>query len=160
MKRTIAVTIVMLLGVAFMLPAQESRSVRRIGIPAKEVGYKFFSTQAIESQAKLDVFLKEIEHQVWNDRPDFVKAIADAKIDFGKECLALIQYGPRSGSVRVRFGDVEVKNDTLVCSISQTFPLDQTDDLNYYCFALAVPKGKLKRIDVWHLANVLELDGK
>ena len=135
--------------------------VRRIPIPEKGGdAYGRLSSGVIDSQAKLDKLLAGVKAEAaWDEahRHRFLKAIADAKVDFSKEVLVLIGHVEGSGSVRVRLRLTAEPGGWLRAAISRRVPEDQTADMAHYGFALAVRRDRAKRIEVWTQADVLPI---
>lgn len=130
--------------------AQDKKDFRRVDVPTEEHGYNGFKSQVIDSEQKLNAFIKQVEGESgWNNRASFLKALADAKIDFTNETLVLIRQAEGSGSNRVSFAPPELKGDKLVCVIHREVSQIGTADMAYYCFAVAVIKGKAKEAEVW-----------
>src|SRR5262245_61178070 len=79
--------------------------VRKVPIPLQENGYGRIDAQVIDSQKELDSLLAEVKQQqeAWTKPDVFVKAMADAKVDFTKEVLVLIRNSEGSGPVDVYF---------------------------------------------------------
>lgn len=126
------------------------KSVRVVNVPAREHGYGNFKSQVIDSQEKLDAFVKQVEKQQgWNNRDAFLKALSGAKLDFAKESLVLIRKTEGSGSNKVSLATPELKGDKLVCVINREVAGIGTADIADYCFAVAVEKGKAKEAEVW-----------
>lgn len=131
--------------------AQDKKDFRRVDVPTEEHGYNSFKSQVIDSEQKLNAFIKQVEGQSgWNNRASFLKALADAKIDFTNETLVLIRQTEGSSGIRVSFLAPELKGDKLVCVIRREVPQGvMTADMAYHCFAVAVTKGKAKTAEVW-----------
>lgn len=131
-------------------PAQENPGFRLVNVPQREHGYHSFDSQVIDSQRKFDDFIKQVENQgAWNNRPAFLKALTDAKLDFTKESLVLLRHTEGSGSNAVSLAPPELKDDSLICEIQRAVPQIGTADMAYHCFAVAVEKGKAKVAEVW-----------
>ena len=142
-------SLLILASLAFTVVAQDAKGVRRIAIPHREHGYGNFKSQVIASQDQFDAFLKTVEKQQgWNNRADFLKALANAKIDFATEALVLIRQTEGSGSNQVTFAPAELKGDTLVCRIQRKVAEIGTADIADYCLALAVPKKQVATVEV------------
>ncbi len=135
--------LVVLLVFAGCFQAEGGASVRRIPIPKREHGYSNCESTVITSQGALDAFLKtesEAQKMGWNNRLDFDKALAVARVDFNKEALVLLRHTEGSGSVQVDFGSPVVHGKTVICHIDRKEPEMGTADMAYYCFALAVAR--------------------
>jgi hypothetical protein len=127
-----------------------ARAARVLSVPPREHGYDQFKSQVISSQKELDAFTDLVKGQkFWNNKDGFLKGLADAKVDFSKECLVLLRHEEGSGGTRIAFAVPELKDDRLLCTIRQEGPQGETADMAYYCYALAVEKDKVKRIEVW-----------
>ena len=134
----------------FQAPAQEVKVFRVLGVPAQEHGYGNFKSQVIASQNQFDAFVKLMKTQSgWNERDRFLKVLSEAKLDFANELLVLIRQTEGSSSIRVTFGVPELRGDRLVCPIHREVPRAGDLDMAYYCFAVAVKKGKAKQVEVW-----------
>ena len=146
---TVAFSVVVLL--ASSIRAEEEASFKIVPIPKEEHGYSNFETMVIKSQKELDTFLQKGstgQGMGWNNRADFEKALAQAKLDFDRESLVLLRHTEGSGSVQVNFRQPRVKDKTLICQIDRKEPEMGTADMAYYCFALAVVKADLAAVEM------------
>jgi hypothetical protein len=131
--------------------AEEASSFRIIPIPKREHGYSNFNSAVIASQNDLDMFLqKDSKRQGmgWNNREDFEKTLARAKIDFNRESLVLLRHTEGSGSVQVNFRKPLFKEKRIICLIDRKEPEMGTADMAYYCFALAVAKTDVTDVEL------------
>ncbi len=130
---------------------KDAASSRTIPIPKREHGYSNFESTVIASQDDLDsFFLKTFKAKSmgWNNRKDFEKAIATAKLDFEREALVLLRHTEGSGSVQITFRESLLIKDRIVCQIDRKMPEMGTADMAYYCFALAVVKTKVTQVEL------------
>lgn len=128
----------------------DAASVRSISVPARENGYSNFESTVLDTQASLDAFLKKVDAQDgWNERPAFVKALRDAKVDFEKESIALIRHTESSGSNTVSLSRPTHRGEKLVYVIHRKEADMGTADMAYYCYAVAVEKRKVRQVEVW-----------
>lgn len=130
---------------------KDDASFRIVPIPKEEHGYSNFESTVITSQGELDKFLqKESKGQDtgWNNRADFEKALAQARLNFDREALVLLHHTEGSGSVAVNFRQPRVKARRLICRIDTEKPEVGTADMAYYCFALAVSKADVEAVEL------------
>ena len=131
--------------------AKETASSRIILIPKRENGYSNFESVVITSQDDLDMFLQKKskgQGMGWNNRKDFEKAIAQAKLDFNRESLVLLRHTEGSGSVQINFRKPLLKKNRIICQIDRKEPETGTADMAYYCFALAVVKADVMKVEL------------
>jgi hypothetical protein len=134
------------LGPAF---AQDAKGVRRIPVPHREHGYGNFKSQIITTDDQFKTFIQQVEKQQgWNHRADFIDALKTAKIDFTTEALVLIRQTEGSGSNKVTFGAVELKDGKLTSVIERKVAEIGTADIADYALALAVPRKELKAVHI------------
>ena len=107
---------------------------RQLSIPKREHSYSGFESIVIYTQDELNSFLEAIQQPAHREI-----AVRAANIDFGKEALALLRYTEASGSTIVSLGRPSLTGTRLSVPIKTQHPDDGgTDDMAYYCFALAV----------------------
>src|SRR5258705_7506719 len=119
---------------------ESAQSFKIIPIPTRENGYNNFASIVFMSKKDLDSFLTDTSTQLgWNNRQEFEDALLNAKLDFSKEALVLLRHTEGSGSVQVTFETPILQGTNLLCEIRGK-PLQGggTDDMAYYCFAVAV----------------------
>lgn len=156
--RWVAVGLLMATGSAF---GDGAPRVRFLPIPAEEHGYKTFHSEVFRSVERLDAFLKDMENaEGWNDFPAFSKALRAAKVDFAKEDLVLLRHYEGSCSVKVWMGTPKWEGKALICPIYRKVPVAQDQVEVNYGFALAVPKGKAKRVELWKQQEVVRVPDK
>ena len=131
---------------------KSAQSFRIIPIPTKEHGYNNFDSIVLRSKKDLDSFLTNTSTQIgWNNRQAFEDALVNAKVDFSKEALVLLRHTEGSGSVKVAFETPVLQGRNLVCEI-QGKPIPPgyggTGDMAYYCFAVAVSKAHVDRVEL------------
>ncbi|MDP2991557.1 MAG: hypothetical protein Q8O57_13435, partial [Kiritimatiellota bacterium] len=131
---------------------EEAASFKIVPIPKEEHGYSNFESTVITSQSELDTFLQKgskRQDMGWNNRADFEKALAQAKLDFDRESLVFLRHTEGSGSVQVNFRQPRVKERKLICQIDRKDPEGAgTGDMAYYCFALAVVKADVEAVEM------------
>ncbi len=131
--------------------AEEAASLRIIPIPKEEHGYSNFESTVITSQSDMDTFLQKGskgQDMGWNNRADFEKALAQAKLDFDRESLVLLRHTEGSGSVQINFRQPRFKEKNIICQIDRKEPEMGTTDMAYYCFALAVAKTDVTEVEM------------
>ena len=131
--------------------AEETASTRTVPIPKREHGYSNFKSTVITSLDHLDRFLrKESKNKDmgWNNRKEFEKAIAEAKLDFDRESLVLLRHTEGSGSVQINFREPLIKKSRAICQIDRKEPEVGTADMAFYCFAVAVVKTDILDIEL------------
>jgi hypothetical protein len=128
---------------------KESKVFRLIPIPKREHGYGSMDSVVIRTKGDLAVFLKSIQGQTgWNNRMGFEDAISNAKVNFEKEALVLLRHTEGSGSVQVTFHKPAFRVKKLTCRITRKEPEIGTADMAYYCFALAVSKSAISKVEL------------
>ena len=127
--------------------SEEDRSYRKIPIPKREHGYQFLKTGVIRTQKELNALLKKQEGE-WNNRKAFKEGLKKGKVDFEKEILLLIPHVENSGSNVVTFEKPSRDGKTLQCRISRKPTEFGTEDMAYYCLALAVRKSLIENIEI------------
>ena len=126
----------------------DASPVRLLAIPRDEHGYGGFQSVVIGSRAQLDSFKKTVEAQPgWNKRTKFLDVLDQAHIDFDREALVLVRQGDGSSSLNVNLAAPRVRRDTLTCTIRVTGS-PRNRDVVYRCFAVAVDKRKVCRVEV------------
>jgi len=124
---------------------KSTQSFRIIPIP-KRGGYSNFESIVLMSRDDLDSFLKNP-----SARPEFEDALRNANLDFTKEALVLLRHTESSGSVQVVFETPILQDRKLLCEIRGK-PLPPgyagTDDMAYYCFAVAVSKSAVDQVEL------------
>ena len=129
--------------------SERSKTFRLIPIPKRAYGYGRMDSVVIRTKAELDGFLKGVPRQGgWNNRKGFEDAIGKAKVDFGKEALVLLCHAETSGSVQVTFRKPTLRGRRLTCRIAREVPEIGTADMAYYCFALAVSKSDVSKVEL------------
>jgi hypothetical protein len=132
-------------------PKQDISAVtyRWIPIPKREHGYGRMDSVVIRSKTELARLLKRVRGQGgWNNRKGFEEAIIRANVDFNREVLVLLRHTEGSGSVQVTFHRPTVRAGTLTCRITRKMPQVGTADMAYYCFALAVSKSYVSKVEL------------
>lgn len=131
---------------------ESAQSFRVIPIPSRENGHGNFASVVLMSQKDLDSFLANTSAQIgWNHRQEFENALLSAKVDFSKEALVLLRHTEGSGSVKVSFETPVLQDRNLICEIrGKPFPpgYGGTDDMAYYCFAVAVSKTQIRQVEL------------
>ena len=129
-----------------------AQSFRVIPIPTRENGYGNFESIVFMSKKDLDSFLTNTSTQIgWNNRQGFLDALLNAKVDFSKEALVLLRHTEGSGSTKVTLEAPVLQGRTLVSEIEgKPFPpgYGGTDDIAYYCFAIAVSKAHVSQVEL------------
>lgn len=145
-----SVLLMIILGMVILnVRFADAAAFRVIPIPTEEHGYHNFETMVIASQNEMDRFMENLgQSSGWNNRADFEKALGFAKVDFGRESLVLVRYTEGLGSVRVDFSQPVLRGRRLVVSINRITPEWGTDDMAYFCFALAVDKNEITEVEV------------
>jgi hypothetical protein len=131
---------------------QSAQPFRIIPIPTRENGYGNFPSVVLMSQKDLDSFLTNTSTQSgWNHRQEFENALLSARVDFSKEALVLLRHTEGSGSVKVTFEMPVLQDRNLICEIrgKAIHPgHGGTDDMAYYCFAVAVSKTQIRQVEL------------
>lgn len=131
---------------------QTGQAFRIVSVPKRENGYSNFESTVINSKKDLDSFITDTATQLgWNNRQEFKDALVNAKLDFTKEALVLLRHTEGSGSIQVTFETPALRDNTLLCEIrGKTFPpgYGGTTDMAYYCFAVAVSKSQIRRVEL------------
>ena len=141
-----------------VLKNESGSSFRTINIHQREIGYNYFDSMAITSSQDFKAFLQEINQQLyWNNRQAFVDALLKAEVDFNQEALVLLRHDEGSGSVRVSLETPALQDRTLLCEIRGELSGAGTADMAYHCFALAVSKSLVNKVQ---LNAVGGLDGR
>lgn len=142
----LTITAAQVSSAAHDVPTQPDR-FRRVAIPKREHGYSKMKSSVIRTRTELENFLKTLRGQDgWNNRKGFEDAIAKAKVDFNQEALIFLRHTEGSGSVRVTFENPSLRNRVFTSKITRKVPEVGTDDMAYYCFALAVSKSAADKI--------------
>jgi hypothetical protein len=136
-------------------PTTSAPSFRVINIPQREFGYSHFESMAITTSEDLNAFLEEMSQLSWNNRQVFVDALLDAKIDFNKEALVLLRHTEGSGSAQVSFDTPVLQDKTLLCEIRSEMTGVGTADMAYHCFALAVSKSLVDKVQLKAASGLL-----
>jgi hypothetical protein len=139
------------------LKNESGTSFRTINIHQREIGYSYFDSMAITSSQDFKAFLEEISQQLyWNNRQDFVDALLKAQVDFNQEALVLLRHDEGSGAVRVSFETPVLQEKTLLCEIRGELRGLGTADMAYHCFALAVSKSLVNKVQLNAVAGLDE----
>ena len=127
------------------LTNKSTQSFRVIQIP-KRGGYSNFESIVLMSEHDMDSFLRKTATHVGQE---FEDALLNAKLDFSKEALVLLRHTEGSGSVQVTFETPILQGTNLLCEIRGK-PLQGggTDDMAYYCFAVAVSKSAVSQVEL------------
>lgn len=150
MRKTCVLTVAIALLSIAPSSAQDAKGVRRIAIPHREHGYGNFKSQVITSQDQLDAFLKSVEKQQgWNNRKEFLEALGKAKIDFTNEVLVFVRNTEGSGSNKVTFAPIELKEGKAISRIERKVAGIGTADIADYCLAVTIPRKDLTAVEVW-----------
>ena len=124
---------------------------RKIDLPHLGKYYKHLYSQAINSRKEFDALLLQIKgaELTQEDQTALLKALADARVDFDRESLVLIRHDePEHDPARVTFTSTR-DGDALLCAIHRENPAaNKVPNERVYCFALAVQKDKIKKVDV------------
>lgn len=122
--------------------------MRVLVVPKDEHGYGGFGSLVINSLAQFDSFKETLERQAgWNDLDKFLQVLDQARVDFERESLVLIRQGDGSSSLNVGLESPRLRGDTLTCIVRITGN-HSNRDVKYRCFALAVEKRKISRVEV------------
>ena len=146
---TLAFTIFLTLGV--QAEEKKAKHFKLIPIPKREHGYSNFKSVVIRSKAALKEFLKrtaKAEGMGWNAEKKFIEALDAAKIDFSKQALVLLRHTEGSGSVQITPGKAKLANGKLTLPVARKAPDMGTADMAYYCFALAVNKSAVTKVEL------------
>lgn len=123
-------------------------SVRVLAVPVKENGYHNFASQVIDSRAQFDMFKQTAEGESgWNNRATFLQVLDQAAIDFDRESLVLIRQLDGPGGMGVSLASPWLWGDTLYCCVRVTRNCTNRDH-KARCFAVAVDKRKVRRVEV------------
>lgn len=144
------------LNAALAAQSEEDRPCRKISIPKRDHGYQFLETQVIRTQKELNALLKKKEGS-WNNRKAFKEGLKKGKVDFEKEVLILIPHTETSGSNIVTLEKPSKDGITLECRIIRKPAEFGTEDMAYYCFALAVRKSLIGKVEIWRDKNLIIL---
>jgi hypothetical protein len=141
----------LLLGYA-LLPANAQQTLKNasrvLAIQKDDNGYGGFRSLVINSRAQYDLFKKTVEGQAgWNDRAKFFEVLDQARINFDSESLVLIRQSDGSSSMSVSLASPQMRGDTLTCTVRVT-GTPRNRDVVYRCFALAVDRRKVHRVEV------------
>lgn len=140
-----------------VLSHESAAPFRTININQREFGYSNFESMAITTSEDLNAFLEEMSQLGWNNRQQFVDALLNAKIDFNQEALVLLRHTEGSGSVGVSFETPVLQDKTLLCEIRGKFPGGMgTADMAYHCFALAVSKSLVDKVQLKAVSGLFE----
>ncbi len=145
------IALLMVSASASNIQGEETVSFRIVPIPKGEHGYSNFESTVIASPSELDAFLQngsKGQNRAWNNRTDFEKALAQAKLDFARESLVLLRHTEGSGSVQVNFRQPEIKDKRIICQIDRKEPEMGTADMAYYCFALVAAKTDVTEVEL------------
>ena len=144
------------LAMVFHPVAPKSESFRTINIYQRELGYSHFDSMAITTSEDFNTFLEQTSDLAWNARQEFVDALRNAKIDFNQEALVLLRHTEGSGSARVSFETPVLKDKTLLCEIRSEFSGMGTADMAYHCFALAVSKSLVDKVQLTAVSGSIQ----
>src|ERR1051325_266369 len=132
--------------------SQTTQPFRTIPLATREGGYSNFESVVVMTEADLESFLNETSAQIgWNNRREFEASLRNAKLDFAVEALVLLRHDETSGSVQVTFETPVLRDRELLCVIrGKPFPRGNggTTDMASYCFALAVSKSQINRVEL------------
>lgn len=151
---------VLAIWVAGGLPIE---GVRKLPFPQRGDGYNRIHSQVIGSQKELDTLLGELnEEGEGRGKPEaFLKAVTDAKVDFAKEALVLIQNTEGGGPVHVKLWLAEGRDGTFTAMIFRHRPDDDVLLLvSHDCWALVVRRDRVKQITVWRQDDLLKVPQK
>jgi len=138
--------------------SQNGPAFRVIEIQRGELGYSNFETMAITSKEDFDTFLREITQLGWSNRQAFQDALTDARIDFNQETLILLRHSEGSSGVQVSFEPPVLRDKTLLTEIRGALMQGMaTGDMAYYCFALAVSKSLVNKVELNAVSGLFEL---
>jgi len=127
---------------------EDANPVRVLAVPRDEHGYGGFGSLVIDSRTQFDSFKKTVAGQAgWNDRAKFLHVLDQAGIDFDRESLVLIRQGDGSSSLSVNLPAPRMLGDALTCTVCVTGS-PRNRDVVYRCFAVAVDKRKVRRVEV------------
>lgn len=131
------------------LKNESESSFRTINIPQREQGYDFFDSMAITSSEDFKAFIDEVsQHGYWNNRKPFIDGLLNAQVDFNREALVLLRHTEGSGSARVSLETPVLQEKTLLCEIRGELRTAGTADMAYHCFALAVSKALVDKVQL------------
>lgn len=125
--------------------------IRVIDIPFREHGYRNLEPQVIRTQEEWKEFADEIiwQQRSWNKWSEFIDAVQDAKIDFGKEALVLLRHTEGSGSIDVQFRPPRMSGKTMTCNVVTKTPELCTGDVAEYCVAYAVATEHVECVEMF-----------
>lgn len=139
------------LGVCHRDTGRRVQTIQNLPIPKEEHGYSNFESMVIATRDESNTFLATVsggQDMGWNRRADFEKQIAQANLDFSKETLVLLRHTEGSGSIQISFRPPTVTGKRVMCHIDRIEPDFGTDDMAYYCFALAVDKAQIEEVEL------------
>ena len=149
MKLALSLCCVML---AMLLPPgvlknADEPAFRTIDISRTDNGYTYFDSMAITSSQEFNAFLEEVsQQQRWSNKQAFVDALVNAKIDFNRETLILLQHTEGSASARVSFETPVLKDKTLLFEIRGELQGLGIGVVAFYGFAFVVSKSLVNKV--------------
>lgn len=134
--------------------------VRVLAVPVVEHGYHNFASQVIDSRVQFEAFKQAVEGESgWNNRATFLQVLDQAALDFDRESLVLIRQLDGPGGMGVSFAAPWLWGDTLYCCVRVTRNCTNRDHAAR-CFAVAVDKRKVRRVEVRVKDGFMDLMGE
>jgi hypothetical protein len=148
MKVVLSLCCVMLAVLSHPIGVKDDRSsFRTIKIHQTESGYSYFDSMTITSSEDLKAFLDEVTQQLrWGNRQAFINALLQANVDFNEEALVLLRHDEGIGASHVSFETPVLQEKTLLCKIRSEFRGAGIGAMPFHCFALAVSKSLVDRV--------------
>jgi len=149
MKIALSLYCVMLAMLFHPVAPKSEAPFRIINIHQTDSGYQYFDSIAIISAEDFNAFVGEISRQqYWSDKQGFVDALLKAKVNFNQEALVLLRRSVGNGGVGVSFENPVLQEKTLFCKIGGEAQGAAIDVVSYHCFALAVSKSLVNRVQL------------
>lgn len=129
---------------------------RRIAIAQRVHVYSFLETAAIGSLVDLRAYIAQRAESVdpshyFDYLREAVRLFGDsleATVDFSDEALVLLPHTEGSGSIGVVLGSPVLDAGTMKLALQRTVPQVLTADMAYHCFAFAVKKAEVQRVEL------------
>ncbi|HEX6648176.1 MAG TPA: hypothetical protein VF075_01510 [Pyrinomonadaceae bacterium] len=149
MKILLSLCCVMLAVLFHPVAPKSEASFRIINIHPWEMGYNYFDSLAITSSEDFKAFVDEVSRQqYWSDKQGFIDALLQAKVDFNREALVLLRHDSGGGAARVTLEPPALQDKTLLCEIRSEILGASVDDMPFHCFALAVSKSLVNKVQL------------